>query len=110
MEERHAGEFEDICNCNLFRASQVGRQNRRCETNTAGITSWSRAITHTRLVDRYNTNPGHHLALRQMAVAHKALAASLSPETHILGEKISDLGLYGLSQQGARPCRRISVS
>jgi AAA+ superfamily predicted ATPase len=38
-----------------------------------------------------------------MAVAHNALAAILSPEVHMLGEKISDLGLYGLSQQGARP-------
>ena len=38
-----------------------------------------------------------------MAVAYKALAAILSPEAHMLGEKICDLGLYGLSQQRARP-------
>jgi hypothetical protein len=36
-----------------------------------------------------------------MAVAHNALAAILSLEAHVLGEKISDLRLYGLGQQRA---------
>jgi hypothetical protein len=38
-----------------------------------------------------------------MAVAHNALAAILSLEARMLGEKISDLGLYGLGQQRTRP-------
>jgi hypothetical protein len=37
-----------------------------------------------------------------MAVAHNALAAILSLEARMLGEKIRDLCLYGLSQQRAR--------
>ena len=45
-----------------------------------------------------------------MAVAHKALAALRGFEIGMLSEKIRDLGLYGLSKQRARPCRKISVS
>ena len=37
-----------------------------------------------------------------MAVANNALAAIFGPEITMLGEKIRDLGLYGLSQQRAR--------
>jgi hypothetical protein len=40
--------------------------------------------------------------LRQVAVAHNALTAILSPEARVLGEKISDLGPYGLGPQRAR--------
>jgi len=36
-----------------------------------------------------------------MAVAHNTLAAILSLEAHMLAEKISDLGLYGLRQRPA---------
>jgi hypothetical protein len=64
----------------------------------------------TRLADRDRADTGHHLARRQMAVAHNALAAILSLEAHMLGEKISDLGLYGLGSSVRAPCRRISVS
>jgi len=38
-----------------------------------------------------------------MAVAHNALAAILGLEISMLGEKISDLRLYGLSKQRSRP-------
>ena len=37
-----------------------------------------------------------------MAVAHNALAAVLSLQARMLGEKISELGLYGLGEQRAR--------
>jgi hypothetical protein len=57
-------------------------------------------------LSRPMADTGHHLALRQMAVAHNALAAILSLEARMLGEKISDLGLYGLGQQRARALRQ----
>jgi hypothetical protein len=47
------------------------------------------------------SEPALSAMLRQMAVAHNALTAILSPEARVLGEKISDLGRYGLGQQ---PC------
>jgi hypothetical protein len=37
-----------------------------------------------------------------MAVTHNALAAVRGLEIGMLSEKIRDLGLYGLRQQGAR--------
>src|SRR5215467_16322536 len=37
-----------------------------------------------------------------MAVAHNALAAVLRLKVRMLGKKIRDLGLYGLSKQRAR--------
>jgi hypothetical protein len=37
-----------------------------------------------------------------MTVAHNALAAILSLEARMVGEKLSDLGFYGLGQQRAR--------
>ena len=52
------------------------------------LTSCSLAITHTRLADRYSTDPSHHhLARRQMVVAHKALAATRSSEATCLAIK-----------------------
>ena len=45
-----------------------------------------------------------------MAVAHNALAAILGLEISMLGEKIRDLGLYGLSKERARALRKIPVS
>jgi len=60
------------------------------------------AITHARLADRDWANTGHDLAFRQMAMAHNASAVR-GLEIGMLGEKIRDLGLYGLSQQRARP-------
>ena len=67
-----------------------------------GVVGSGFTITHTRLADRDSTDTSHDLAFRQTAVAHKALAAILSLEAHMPGEKIRDLGLYGLRQQGAR--------
>ena len=84
-----------------LRAPQIARQDRRREVNALRITS--SAIAHTRAADRYRTDPGHDLALRQMAVAHNALAGTSIFEAPMLGEKISDLGLYGRGQQRACP-------
>jgi hypothetical protein len=37
-------------------------------------------------MDRYRTDPGHDLVLRQMAVAHNASMAILSSQLRMLGE------------------------
>jgi len=76
-----------------LRAPQVGRQDRRRKANAAGIASRSRAIAHTGLADRDSADTCQHLALRQMAMAHNALAAVIGLEISMLGEKICDLGL-----------------
>src|SRR5215470_913181 len=86
-----------------LRAPQVGRQDRRCKANAAGIASRSLAIAHTGLADRDRADTCQHHALRQMAVAHNALAAVLALEISMLGEKIRDLGLDRLRQQPASP-------
>ena len=45
-----------------------------------------------------------------MAVAHNALAAILSLEARMLGEKISDLASTAWASSVRAPCRKISVS
>ena len=49
------------------------------------------------------TDTGHHLALRQVTVAHDALVAIRCLQIGMLAEKIRDLGLYRLGEQAARP-------
>ena len=61
------------------------------------------AIAHARLADGDRTDAGHHLALRQMAVADDALVAVLGLQIGMLAEKVRDLGLDRLGEQGARP-------
>src|SRR5215468_276847 len=85
-----------------LRATQVGRQDRGREANAAGIASCNLTIAYTRLADRDRADTGQDFAFRQMAVAHNTLAAVLSLKIRMLGKKIRDLGLYGLSQQAAR--------
>src|SRR5262249_18264432 len=84
-----------------LRAPQVGRQNRRRKANAAGIASRGLAITDTGLADSDRTDTCEHLALRQMAVAHNALAAIFGLEISMLAKKIRDLGLDRLRQQRA---------
>jgi hypothetical protein len=101
----------------LRRLASIGRRRRRSRNvgarsghpaPMAGVKrmrpgSSTAAIAYTRLANRNRTDTGHDLTLGQMAVAHNALAAVLGLEISMLGKKIRDLGLYGLSQQGARP-------
>jgi hypothetical protein len=97
-------QVEDRQQCrDRLRAPQVGRQDCRRNANAAGIASRSLAIAHTWLADRDRADTCQHLALRQMAVAHNALAAVLGLEISMRGEKIHDLGLDRLPQQRARP-------
>ena|SRR5215472_14091901 len=77
------------------RRSYIQRNSSRQSSSTLRC---SLAITHTRRADRDRADTGHY---RQMAVAHNTLAAILSLEAHMLAEKISDLGLYGLRQRPA---------
>jgi hypothetical protein len=65
-------------------------------SSTATASENSPAITHTRLADRDRADTGHHLTLRQMAVAHNVLADILSLEAISFARR-SDLGHYGLS-------------
>ena len=61
------------------------------------------AIAHTRLADGDRTDTGHHLALRQVTVADDALVAVLGLQIGMLAEKVRDLGLDRLGEQGTRP-------
>jgi hypothetical protein len=51
----------------------------------------------------YRPDAGHHLALGQVAVAHDTAATVAGLQISMLAEKIGDLRLHGLGQQGARP-------
>jgi hypothetical protein len=60
-------------------------------------------VAYPRLAHDHRTNAGHDLALGQMAVAHHAPAARVCLEIAMSVQKISDLRLDRLRQQGARP-------
>ncbi|MET4316186.1 hypothetical protein ABIC01_009216 [Bradyrhizobium sp. RT4b] len=51
------------------------------------------AIAYTRPADGDWTYSGHHLAFRQVTVAHDALVAGRSLEIGMLAEKVSDVRL-----------------
>ena len=57
------------------------------------------AIAYTRLTDGDRTDPGHHLALRQVTMADHPLLALLRPQIGMLVEKVRDLGLDCLGEQ-----------
>ena len=61
------------------------------------------AIALTRLANSDRTDTGHHLALRQVTVAHDALVAVRGLQIGMLAEKVCNLGLYRLGKQGTRP-------
>src|ERR1700724_576505 len=86
-----------------FRAAHVGRQDRRREPDAVGVGSVRLAIAYTRLADDDRTDTGHHLAFRQVTVAHDALVAIRCLQIGMLAEKIRYLGLDRLSQQSTRP-------
>src|SRR5450432_54919 len=86
-----------------FRAAHVGRQDRRREPDAVGVGSVRLAIAYTRLADGDRTDTGHHLAFRQVTVAHDALVAVRGLQIGMLAEKARDLGLHRLGQQGTRP-------
>jgi len=64
----------------------------------AGLT-----IANTRLADGDRTDTGHHLALRQVTVADDALVTVLGLQIGMLAEKVRDLGLDRLGEQGTGP-------
>jgi hypothetical protein len=53
-------------------------------------------------MDGDRTDPGHHLALRQVTVADDALVAVRGLQIGMLAEKVRDLGLDCLGQQSTR--------
>ena len=86
-----------------LRAPRVGRQDRRREADALGIGGARLAVAHARLANGDRTDAGHDLALGQMAVAHDALVAVLGLQIGMLAEKVGDLGLDRLGEQGACP-------
>src|SRR5881409_1762856 len=86
-----------------LRAAHVGRQDRRREPDAARIGSRRLAIAYTRLADGDRTDTGHHLALRQVAVADDALVAVLGLQIGMLAEKVCDLGFDRLGEKGTCP-------
>src|SRR5436309_11666001 len=67
-------------------ALPIWRQDRRREPDAARIGSRRLAIAYTRLADGDRTDTGHHLALRQVAVADDALVAVLGLQIGMLAE------------------------
>jgi hypothetical protein len=65
-----------------------------------GIGGVRRTITRTRLANGDRADTGHHFALRQVTVADAALMAVRGLQIGMLAEKIRDLGLDCLGQQG----------
>ena len=61
------------------------------------------AVAYPRLAHANRTNASHDLALGQMPVAHNALAARVGLEIAMPVQKIRDLRLDRLRQQGAGP-------
>src|SRR4029077_5476067 len=60
-------------------------------------------IGDTGLADGDRTDTGHHLARRRGTVAHDPLVAVCGLQIGMLAEKVCDLGLYRLGEQGTRP-------
>jgi len=67
------------------------------------------AIAYTRLADDDRIDTGHHLAFRQVTVAHDPLVAVRGLQIGMLAEKVRDLGLDRLSQQSTRSRTQDSV-
>src|SRR5664280_2386872 len=84
-----------------LRAPRVGRQDGRVEPNA--LTRSRLAVAYPRLAHANRTNASHDLALGQMPVAHHAPAARLGLEIAMSVQKVSDLRLNRLRQQGACP-------
>src|SRR5207245_11133887 len=82
-----------------LRAAHVGRQDRRREPDAARIGSRRLAIAYTRLAGGDRTDTGHHLALRQVAVADDALVAVLGLQLGMLAEKVCDRGFVRLGEK-----------
>jgi hypothetical protein len=78
-----------------------GRIDGENRMRSGSVASASRS--RTRLADGDRTDTGHHLAFRQVTVAHDALAAVRSLQIAMLAEKVRDLGLDRLGQQSTRP-------
>ncbi|MHC2384907.1 transposase [Bradyrhizobium liaoningense] len=93
----------DSFHCWMKRGAQTRRHDRWREPDTVGIGGGGLAIAHTRLADGDWTDPGHHLALRQVTVADHTLLAVLGLHIGMLAEKVRDLGLDRLRQQSAGP-------
>ena len=61
------------------------------------------AITHTWLADSDRTDPGHHLALRQVTVADDTLVAVRGLQIGMFAEKVRNLGLDRQGEKGTCP-------
>jgi len=85
-----------------FGPAHVRRQDRRREPDAIGVGCVRLAIAHTRLADGDRTDTGHHLALRQVTVADDALLTVRGLQIGMLAEKVCNLGLYRLDEQGTR--------
>jgi hypothetical protein len=83
-------------------APRVGRKDRRRQADAARISGGSLAIAHTWLAHGNRTNPGHHLALRQIAVTNNPAVTLAGLQISLSTEEIGDFGLDGLRQQRMR--------
>ncbi len=86
-----------------LRAPGVGRQDRGSEVDALGIVSCGLTVAHAWLANGDRPDAGHDLALGQVAMPHDAPVAVLGLEVGMRAEKIGDLGLDCLSEQGACP-------
>ena len=68
-----------------------------------GIVGSGLTVAHAWLANGDRPDAGHDLALGQMAMPHDAPVAVLGLEVGMRAEKIGDLGLNCLSEQGACP-------
>ena len=68
-----------------------------------GSSACGLTVAYTRLANGDRTDAGHDLALRQMAMPHDAPVAVLGLEVGMLAEKVGDLGLDCLGEQGTCP-------
>jgi hypothetical protein len=82
-------------------ASQIGRQDRRGEADAA-IAGVPVAVANPRSAHGNRPDPGLHLALRQVAVAHHPTPPSLVQEISVLGNESLILRLNCLGQQTPR--------
>ncbi len=69
----------------------------------ARIGSGGLAIAYTRLADGDRTDTGHHLALRQVAMADDTLMAVRGLQIGMLAEKVCNLGFDRLGEKGTCP-------
>jgi len=78
--------------------AQIGRDQRRSEPDLASVRIGP-AITDARNLNGDRPDPGHHLTLRQKAVAHQTLASFFVQQMRVLSNEGGNLGLNSRTQQ-----------